>query len=130
TLRLDDLRREVILVDQTPHLFHDTIAANIAFAMPQAGRAVIEAAARAAGLDRFIARLPQGYDTVVGERGLSLSAGERQRIVLARAILRRPSVLILDEPTAALDAETEQLVAGRLREALPDATLVIITHKP
>ncbi|MDE8653577.1 ABC transporter ATP-binding protein [Novosphingobium album (ex Liu et al. 2023)] len=129
-LRLDDLRREVILVDQAPHLFHDTIAANIAFAMPEASRAEIEAAARAAGLDRFVARLPEGYDTLAGERGLALSAGERQRIVLARAILRRPGVLILDEPTSALDAETEQLVAGRLREALPDATLVIITHKP
>lgn len=129
-LRLDDLRRELILVDQAPHLFHDTIAANIAFAMPEADRASIEAAGHAAGLDGFVARLPEGYDTRVGERGLAISAGERQRIVLARAILRHPKVLILDEPTSALDAGTEQLVAERLRDALPGATIIVITHKP
>ncbi|HWK43004.1 MAG TPA: ABC transporter ATP-binding protein [Croceibacterium sp.] len=129
-VRLDDLRREVMLVDQAPHLFNDTLAANIAFAMPQATRAQIEAAAGAAGLDALVARLPDGFDTRTGERGLQLSAGERQRVVLARAILRRPRVLILDEPTSALDAETEQIVATRLREAMAGATLIIITHKP
>jgi ATP-binding cassette subfamily B protein len=90
----------------------------------------IEAAAHAAGLDAFLARLPEGLDTRTGERGLALSAGERQRIVIARALLRRPSVLILDEPTSALDGETEALVAQRLRGALPDATIILITHKP
>lgn len=129
-LRLDDLRREVMLVDQTPHLFNDSIAANIAFAMPSASQAQIVAAARAAGLDEFIGRLPQGYDTPTGERGLALSAGERQRVALARAMLRRPSVLILDEPTSALDGNTERLIANRLREAMPDATIIVITHKP
>ena len=74
-------------------------------------------------------RLPQGLDTPVGERGLALSAGERHRIALARALLRRPSVLILDEPTAALDATTEHRIADGLREALPKATLIVITHK-
>ena len=127
---LDDLRREIILVDQAPWLFNDTIAANIGFAMPDVTRAEIEAAAHAAGLDAFIARLPEGYETRAGERGAALSAGERQRIVLARALLRRPGILILDEPTSALDGETEQLVAGRLRGALPDATIIVITHKP
>ncbi|MCP1470542.1 ATP-binding cassette subfamily B protein [Sphingobium sp. OAS761] len=128
--RLDDLRREIILVDQAPWLFNDTIAANIGFALPDVTRAQIEAAAHAAGLDAFIDRLPEGYDTPAGERGMALSAGERQRIVLARALLRRPGILILDEPTSALDGDTEQLVADRLRAALPGATIIVITHKP
>ena len=128
--RLDDLRREIILVDQSPYLFNDTIAANIGFALPDVTQVQIEAAAHAAGLDAFIARLPAGYDTPAGERGMALSAGERQRIVLARALLRQPGILILDEPTSALDEETEQLVAGRLRAALPSATIIVITHKP
>jgi len=128
--RLDDVRREIILVDQSPYLFNDTIAANIGFALPDVEQEQIAAAAHAAGLDGFIARLPLGYDTRAGERGMALSAGERQRIVLARALLRSPSILILDEPTSALDGETEQLIAGRLRGALPDATIIIITHKP
>lgn len=129
-LSLADLRREVILVDQSPYLFNDTIAANIAFAAPEATRSQIEAAGRAAGLQELIGRLPQGYETRTGERGLALSAGERQRIALARAFLRRPSVLILDEPTSALDADTERLIARSLRESLPTATIVVITHKP
>jgi ATP-binding cassette subfamily B protein len=129
-LRLDDLRREVMLVDQSPWLFNDSIAANIGFALPDVRTADIEAAAHAAGLDAFLARLPEGLDTRTGERGLALSAGERQRIVIARALLRRPSVLILDEPTSALDGETEALVAQRLRGALPHATIILITHKP
>lgn len=129
-LALADLRREVILVDQSPYLFNDTIAANIGFAAPGVTRAQIEAAGAAAGLDELIRRLPQGYETRTGERGLALSAGERQRIALARAFLRRPSVLILDEPTSALDAETERLIARSLRQALPTAAIVIITHKP
>lgn len=129
-LRLADLRRELILVDQAPHLFNDTIGANIAFACPGATTGEIETAARRAGLGDLLARLPEGLATRTGERGLALSAGERQRVALARALLRRPSVLILDEPTSALDSETEQLVAQGLRQALPDATLVVITHKP
>ncbi|MEK7342609.1 MAG: ABC transporter ATP-binding protein [Pseudomonadota bacterium] len=127
---LDDVRREIILVDQAPYLFNDTIAANIGFALEGVRQSEIEAAARAAGLDGFVAGLPLGYDTRCGERGAALSAGERQRIVLARALLRQPSVLILDEPTSALDSETEALVAGRLRDALPGATIIVITHKP
>ena len=129
-VKLADLRRELILVDQSPYLFNDTIAANIAFALPGASAEQIEAAARMAGLGDLMARLPEGLATRTGERGLALSAGERQRVALARALLRRPSVLILDEPTSALDGETEQLVARGLREALPDATIVVITHKP
>lgn len=130
SLQLGDLRREVLLVDQAPWLFNATIAENVAFAWPSATRAAIEEAGRTAGLDELIQRLPQGYATETGERGLALSAGERQRIALARALLRRPSVLILDEPTSALDPETEKAIAGRLRKALPNTTLIVITHRP
>lgn len=130
TISLSDLRREVLLVDQTPHLFNDTIRANIAFALPDATDAEIAAAVDAAGLAPLIERLPHGMETQAGERGLALSAGERQRIALARALLRKPGVLILDEPTSALDADTEALVSAGLRRALPGATLVVITHKP
>jgi ATP-binding cassette, subfamily B, bacterial len=127
--RLDDLRREVVLVDQTPYLFNTTIAENIAYALPSATRLEIERAGRAAGLDELIARLPEGYETKAGERGLALSAGERQRIALARAFLRRPSVLILDEPTSALDAQTERAVVRSLRDALHASTVIVITHR-
>jgi ATP-binding cassette subfamily B protein len=127
---LADLRREVMLVEQAPYLFNATIAENIAFAHPSVSRAEIEAAGSAAGLDELIARLPEEYDTQTGERGLALSAGERQRIALARAFLRRPSVLILDEPTSALDQRLERVIASNLRTALPDATLIVITHRP
>lgn len=130
TLKLTDLRREMILVDQSTYLFNDTIAANIAFALPGATPEQIETAARMAGLGELLIRLPEGLATRTGERGLALSAGERQRVALARALLRKPNILILDEPTSALDGETEQLVARGLRQALPDATIVVITHKP
>ena len=126
-LSISDLRREVMLVDQSPYLFNASIADNIAFAFPRASRGEIETAARAAGLDELLQRLPQGYDTKTGERGLALSAGERQRVALARALLRRPSVLILDEPTSALDERTEKIVAAGLRAALPHSTIIMIT---
>jgi len=130
TIRLADLRREILLVDQSPYLFNDTIGANIAFAMPKATPAQIREAACRAGLQGLLDRLPEGLETRTGERGLALSAGERQRIALARALLRRPAVLILDEPSSALDSDTERLVAHGLREALPEATIIVITHKP
>jgi len=129
-LRLEDLRREVVLVDQLPHLLNASIAENISYANPQASRSAVEKAGRQAGLEELIHRLPQGYDTRTGERGLALSAGERQRVALARALLRQPSVLILDEPTSALDPETERIVARNLREALPGRTVILITHRP
>jgi len=129
-LALADLRQAVVLIDQTPFLFNATIADNIAFAVADATRPAIDTAATAAGLGDLIARLPQGLDTPVGERGMALSAGERQRIALARALLRRPAVLVLDEPSAALDVDTERRVAAGLRDVLPDATIIIITHKP
>ena len=129
-ISLDDLRRNVMLVDQSPYLFNTSIRENISYALPSASAADIEQAGRAAGLDELIGRLPEGYETKTGERGLALSAGERQRIALARALVRRPRVLILDEPTSALDADTERQVASNLRDALPSSTLIVITHRP
>jgi ATP-binding cassette subfamily B protein len=129
-LRIKDLRDHIVLVDQSPYLFNATIAENIAYARPDATRADIEAAGAASGLDELIHRLPEGYETKAGERGLALSAGERQRIAIARALLARPSVLVLDEPTSALDADTEKIVARNLREHLRDSTVIVITHRP
>ncbi len=128
--RLADLRQQIVLVDQTPYLFHATIAENISYARAGVTRKEIEEAGRAAGLDELIARLPQGYETITGERGLALSVGERQRISLARALLRRPRVLILDEPTSALDGEMEKQIAVSLRAARQGGTLIVITHRP
>jgi ATP-binding cassette subfamily B protein len=128
--RLAELRREILLVDQAPYLFNATIAENISYTRPESSRDEIEKAGRAAGLDELLARLPQGYDTKTGERGQTLSAGERQRVALARALLRKPSVLILDEPTSALDGEMEKLIADNLRTAVPGATFIVITHRP
>ena len=130
TLRLEDLRREIVLVDQTPHLFNASIAENISYLHADASRKEIEAAGCEAGLDELIRRLPEGYDTQTGERGLTLSAGERQRIALARALLRKPSVLLLDEPTSALDPATERIVVRNLRKSLRGRTVIVITHRP
>jgi ATP-binding cassette subfamily B protein len=128
-VRLSDLRRHIALVEQTPVLFHASIAENIAYGRPGASRDEIAAAARSARIDEFIRSVPHGYDTLVGERGQALSAGERQRIALARALLRNPAILILDEPTSALDAGTESGIAAALAE-LPAKTIIVITHRP
>jgi ATP-binding cassette subfamily B protein len=129
TLRLQDLRREVALVEQTPFLFRATIKENIAYGRPTASLDEIRASAQDAAIDDFIRSLPQGYDTIIGERGCTISAGERQRIALARALLRNPSILILDEPTAALDPSSEAAVARALAKSLRDRTVILITHR-
>jgi ATP-binding cassette subfamily B protein len=129
TVRLDDLRRHVALVDQEPCMLHTTIAENIRYARPEATDAEVAAAAHQAALDEFIARLPEKLATVVGERGMALSAGERQRIAVARAFLANPSILILDEPSAALDPESERQVAEGYEAVMRGRTTIVITHR-
>jgi ATP-binding cassette, subfamily B, bacterial len=128
-LRLEDLRREVMLLDQSPYLLNATVRENIAYARPDATMGEIVEAARAASIHDRIAELPEGYETVVAERGQTFSAGERQRIALARALLADPSVLVLDEPTSALDEENERIIAQTLATALKGRTAIVITHR-
>jgi subfamily B ATP-binding cassette protein MsbA len=128
-VRLQELRRAIGLVPQEPALFSGTIRENIAYARPDASAADIEAAARAAHAAEFIDRLPQLYDTVVGERGVKLSGGQRQRIALARAILKDPRILILDEATSSLDTESERLIEDALERLLVGRTTLIIAHR-
>src|SRR5712664_1309673 len=128
-LRLADLRREIALVEQSPHFFRATVQENIAYGKPGASLAEIRACARVEAIDEFIQSLPDGYATIIGERGLTISAGERQRIAVARALLRNPSILIMDEPTAALDPESEASVTHSLAGALRCRTTILITHR-
>ncbi|WP_041450452.1 ABC transporter ATP-binding protein [Anaeromyxobacter dehalogenans] len=123
------LRRQIGVVFQDSLLFNESVLANIAYGRPGATRAEIEAAARAANAHDFIVRLPEGYDTVVGERGSRLSVGERQRISIARTLLKSPAILILDEPTSALDAESEALVSEALARVSRRRTTLIIAHR-
>jgi ATP-binding cassette subfamily B protein len=128
-LALEDLRRHVVLVDQEPFVFHTTIADNIRYARPDAPHDDVRAAAQAAGIDEFVSRLPDGYSTIVGERGAALSAGERQRLALARAFLANPSVLVLDEPTASLDPVSERHVLAGYERIMRGRTTLLITHR-
>ncbi|HEX3743554.1 MAG TPA: ABC transporter ATP-binding protein [Bryobacteraceae bacterium] len=129
-LRLADVRRQVMLLDQAPYLFHASVRENIAYARPDASTDEICAAARAAAIHQRIESLPEGYETMIAERGQTFSAGERQRIALARAILADPKVLVLDEPTSALDEENERAIADTLSTALAGRTAIVITHRP
>jgi ATP-binding cassette subfamily B protein/subfamily B ATP-binding cassette protein MsbA len=128
-VQLRSLRSQIAIVLQEPFLFPLTVAENIAYARPQAGRAEIEAAARAANAHAFIERLPQGYDTMVGERGATLSGGERQRIAIARALLKDAPILVLDEPTSAVDPETERLLLDAIERLMAGRTTFIIAHR-
>jgi ATP-binding cassette, subfamily B, bacterial len=128
-LSLTDYRRHIGLVLQEPFLFFGTIADNIAYGMPEATREEIVAAARAAHAHDFILRLPQGYDSLVGERGQGLSGGERQRISIARALLINPRILILDEATSAVDTETEQEIQRALDNLVQGRTTIAIAHR-
>lgn len=126
---LDELRSRMALVPQDVLLFGGTIAENIAYGRPGAPREEIEEAARRANAHDFIAALPQGYETAVGERGVQLSGGQRQRIAIARAILRDPAVLLLDEATSSLDAESERLVLEALDRLMQGRTSIVIAHR-
>jgi subfamily B ATP-binding cassette protein MsbA len=129
SVRLQSLRGQIALVTQETVLFDDTIAANIAYGVPDASPRAIEAAARAAHAHEFIAPLPAGYDTRIGERGQRLSGGQRQRLAIARAILKDCPVLILDEATSSLDAESELLVQDALANLMRNRTTFVIAHR-
>ena len=128
-LRLEDLRRQVAIVEQTPYFFRASVRENIAYGRPEATLDEVRVCAAAAAIDSFIQSLPNGYETIIGERGVTLSVGERQRIALARALLRNPSVLILDEPTSALDPASEAAVTGEWLQVLRGRTIILITHR-
>jgi ATP-binding cassette, subfamily B, bacterial len=128
-LPLADLRHAVMLVDQAPYLFHASVRENIAYARPEAGFDEIVSAAQAASIHERILALPLGYDSIIAERGQTLSAGERQRIALARALLADPKVLILDEPTSALDEANERAIAETLVRVAEGRTAILITHR-
>src|SRR5437867_2028496 len=128
--RLEDLRRQFAVVPQDPVLFSASIAENIAYARPGASESDLVAAAQAANAHEFIVRLPQAYDTQVGERGVQLSGGQRQRIAIARAFLKDSPVLILDEPTSAVDDEAEAAIVEAIQRLMRGRTVILITHRP
>ena len=125
----DSLRKSIGIVPQDTVLFNDTVGYNIAYAKPNAAQGEIEAAARAAQIHDFIAGLPKGYNTMVGERGLKLSGGEKQRVAIARTLLKDPAILILDEATSALDSVTERDIQAALDNAAKDRTTLVIAHR-
>ena len=128
-LTLDSLRASIGLVGEDSFLFSDTVRANIAYGRPDASSAEVLAAAQAAEADEFISGLPKGYDTVVGEQGLTLSGGQRQRVALARALLIDPRILVLDDATSAVDPRIEAEIHGRLRQIMAGRTTLLIAHR-
>jgi ATP-binding cassette subfamily B protein len=126
---LDSLSEQIGMVTQETHLFHDTIRTNLLFARLDAAQSELEAAARAANIHHFVEDLPNGYDTVVGERGYRLSGGEKQRLALARVILKDPRILVLDEATSSLDSESEALIQEALKRVMAGRTSIVIAHR-
>jgi ATP-binding cassette subfamily B protein len=125
----DSLRAAIGVVSQDPHLFHDSVAMNLRYARPAATQADLESACRAARIHDVIAALPEGYDTIVGERGYRLSGGEKQRVAIARVLLKDPRILILDEATSALDTESEWLIQAALEKLMRGRTTIVIAHR-
>ena len=128
-MTVDSLRAEIGVISQDPFLFSTTVRENLTFGRPEATDEEIEQAARHAQAHEFIERLPEGYDTVIGERGITLSGGQRQRIAIARALVVDPRILILDDATASVDASTEARIRLGLREAMKGRTTLIVAHR-
>lgn len=126
---LESLRRQIAVIEQDPFLFSRSVAENIAFGRPEASRPEVEDAARAAQAHEFILELPEGYDTVIGERGVTLSGGQRQRLAIARALLTDPRILILDDSTSAIDSATEDRIQRAMVQAAKGRTTILITHR-
>src|SRR5207249_468237 len=128
-LTLDEVRRNIAVVSQDTYLFHGTVEDNLRMGKSGATAAELEAAARAANAHEFIAKLPQGYQTVVGERGVRLSGGQRQRIAIARALLRDAPILVLDEALSSVDAESEAVIQEALDRLMRGRTTLIFAHR-
>jgi ABC-type multidrug transport system fused ATPase/permease subunit len=128
-MRLSDWRRQIGYVPQDASFFHATVAENIAWGLADASRGDVIEAAKLADADEFIRCFPEGYDTIIGDRGMRMSGGQRQRLALARAIVRKPSILVLDEATSALDAESEERVQFAVDRLSGSLTTLIVTHR-
>src|SRR5437762_3251035 len=128
-IRLDSLGRSIGVVTQETYLFHSSVVDNLRYARPEATMEAIEAASRAAAIHDRILELPEGYDTVVGERGYKLSGGEKQRVAIARVLLKNPRVLVLDEATSSLDSQSEALIQAALERLMVGRTSIVIAHR-
>lgn len=128
-VKLDSIATAVGMVPQDTYLFHDSIRTNLLYAKPDASQEELEQAARAANIHDFIARLPEGYDTIVGERGYRLSGGEKQRIAIARVVLKNPRILVFDEATSNVDSESETLIQAALQRVMSGRTTLVVTHR-